>query len=253
MMLIERQSDASKLNAIVNHPDIYPWVRGAVEGPLDMAAAIDSEDIVSLLGEHGGVTFHRLMPSIWEAHTAILREGRGEWGVACVRECLKWMFCRTDAMEIMTRCPHGNLPAKALAKAIGGTYEFTNPNGWVMDGKAIPADIYSLRVQDWMRTAPGLEEKGAEFHDRLEKEFARLGLGDNHTDDANHDRYVGAAYEMFLGGQPHKGAVLYNRFASMSGYLPIHVVSTEPFLSVNIQSALLVMKGDDFFVVSASN
>lgn len=169
------------------------------------------------------------------------------------QECLKWMFTRTDAMEIMTRCPHGNLPAKALAKAIGGTYEFTNPNGWVMDGKAVPADIYALRIQDWLRTAPGLEERGAEFHDKLEKEFARLGMGDNHPDDANHDRHVGAAYEMFMGGQPHKGAVIYNRFASMAGYLPIYVVSTEPFVSVNIQSALLVMKNDDFFVVSPSN
>ena len=252
-MLIERQIDATRLNAIVNHPDIYPWVRGTIEGPLDLGPAIEEEAAIALLGEYGGVTFARLQPGLWEAHTSILPVGRGEWGLKCVQECLKWLFCRTDAMEVMTRCPHGNLPAKALARAIHGTFEFTNPHGWVMDGKAVPADIFALRVQDWIRVAPGLEERGAEFHAKLHAEFDRVGIVDNHPDDATHDRHVGAAYDMFLGGQPHKAAVLYNRFSAMSGYSPIRVVSTEPFLSVNIQSALLVLKVDDFFVVSAGN
>ncbi len=251
-MLIERQTDASRLNAIVNHPDIYPWVRGPETGPLDLSPAIASDDVVALLGEFGGVVFHRLQQGHWEGHTSVLQAGRGEWAIACVRECIKWMFCKTDAMEISTRCPYP--PTKAMAKGLGFTYEFTNPNGWVMDGKPIPADIYSLRIQDWLRTAPGLEELGAKFHDKLEREFKRLDMQDlAHPDDATHDRYAGAAYAMFTGGQPHKGSVLYNRFASMGGYLPIHVVSTEPFVSVNIQSALLVVKDDDFFVVSASH
>jgi hypothetical protein len=252
-MLIERQTDASRLNEIVNHPDIYPWVRGTVEGPLDMSAAIENEDVLSLLGEHGGVTFHRLMPSLWEAHTAITPEGRGEWGLRCVQECLKWLFCRTDAMEAMTRCPHGNLPAKALARAIHGTFECTNQNAWMLGDKVVPVDIYALRIQDWVRLAPELEESGARFHDKLKSEFDRLGIAYALNNDPAHNRRFGAAYEMFLGGQPHKGAVLFNRFASMTGCQPIHVVSTHPFVSVSIQSALLVIKNDDFFVVSPPN
>ena len=64
---------------------------------------------------------------------------RGEWALACVQACLHFLFTRTEAIEIMTRCPHGNLAAKALARAIHGSFEFTNSAGWVKGGKPIPA------------------------------------------------------------------------------------------------------------------
>ena len=30
-----------------------------------------------------------------------------------------WMFTKTDAFELLTKCPHGNIPAKAGAKIVG--------------------------------------------------------------------------------------------------------------------------------------
>jgi len=30
-----------------------------------------------------------------------------------------WLFTHTDAMEVVARCPKGNLAAKALARAVG--------------------------------------------------------------------------------------------------------------------------------------
>jgi hypothetical protein len=246
--MIERITAAGPLNAIANDPDILPWVIGANKPPLDLAPAIADPQNIALTGEHGAMLFARLQPGIFDAHTMVKKSGRGRWALGFVHECLKYMFCRTDALEILTKCPLANLPAKALARAIGGTHEWTSAEGWFRDGKPIPADIYALTVQRWMATAPGLTERGHWFHERLEQEFARLGRTEpNHADDATHDRYVGAACEMFLGGQPHKGVVLYNRWAKMSGYAPIDIVALSP-LTIDIKSALIIMRKDDFWV-----
>ena len=247
---IELQTDAAHLNNIANHPDVYPWIRGALEGPLDFSEALATDNVVALMGEHGGQVYHHVLPCLWEAHSQFTPQGRGAWALEATRQSLAWMFTRTDAAEIYTRCPHGNPAAKGLARLIGGQLQFTNPKGWVMDGKVVPADIMSLRVEDWMRDAPGLVEKGQWFHDRLKQEFARHGVEDlAHEDDDVHDRYVGAACEMFFGGQPLKAQVLYNRWACMAGYHPIQTVSLDP-LAVDIGTALLVMRDGDFFIPS---
>ncbi len=247
---IEPQKDAARLNAIVNHPDIYPWVKGFADGPLDLSPVIDGGEAVCLLGEHGGLLFHRLQPGLYEVHTQVVPEGRGEWALNCARACLHWLFTRTDAVEVLTKCPEGNLAAKSLARACGLTKEFTNPVGWVLDGKPVPADIYSITIQTWMRTASGLAERGAWFHRRLEAEFERLNVRDlSHMDDATHDRYVGAACEMILGGQPDKAAVFYNRWAALATYAPIAIASYEP-MAVNIGNALVLVCDGDISVAT---
>lgn len=247
---ISRQTDAAHLNSIANHPEVYKWVAGNANGPLDFAPVMDNPDVFVLMGEHGGQVYHRLQPGLFEAHSQCRPEGRGEWMYEATRKTLHWIFTRTECMEIMTRVPHGNTRARSLAQAIGGRQDFVNPKGWIFDGKPVAAEIFSLKVQDWMRTAPGLVERGKWFHGRLNAEFDRHGVPDlAHDDDETHDRYVGAAVEMMFGGQPLKGAVLYNRWACMSGYHPISVVSLDP-LAVDIGTALLVMRGDDFFIPS---
>lgn len=246
---LERQKDAKRLNEIVNHPEVYEWVRGAATGPLDLSLAASNTDVVVLLGEHGGVLFHRLQPGIWEAHTQVLPEGRGAWAVLAVRACLHWLFTRTEAVEVLTKCPEGNDAAVGLARAIGGTREFTNQIGWIHKGDPVAADIYSLNIQTWMRAAPGLAERGKWFHSRLDSEFARHGVKElAHPDDPTHDRYVGAACEMFLGGQIDKAVIFYNRWAVMAGYVPIAITSRRP-VEIDIGTATVAMRGDDDFWV----
>jgi hypothetical protein len=227
---------------------VYPWVRGAADGPLDLSAALASDDVVALYGEHGGQVYGRLMPGLWEAHSAFVPRGRGAHAIETTRETLKWMFTRTDATEIVTRVPQGNAPARALAKIVGGTFQLTRNNGWPMGGKLVAADVFSLKLEDWMRDAPGLIEKGRWFHEKLEAELAKHGASDlAHPDDETHDRFVGAACGMFFGDQPLKAAIYYNRFAVMAGYHPIQLVSLDP-VTVDIGTAMLVMREDDFTV-----
>lgn len=248
---LTREPDASKLNAVINDPSIYPWVKGFLDGPIDLTAAVADESNICLMAEHGGVIFHRHQMGLFEVHTQILPAGRGPWAVAMAQEAAKYMFCRTDAMEIMTKVPKGNFAARALTKAIGGSFEFTNKRGWVKDGQIIPADIFRLTIQDWIRTAPNLVERGHLFHERLEAEFTRLGVSEaSHDDDDTHDRYVGAACEMILGGQPQKGIIFYNRWAALADYKQVGIVSLNPLL-IDIRNAVVAV-GDDgqFNVVS---
>lgn len=247
---IGREHHAKRINRVVNDPSVYPWVCGRHEGELDLTPVIADPNNVLLMGQHGGVLFIQLQHGLFEAHTQILPEGRGKWAVSFVTACVFWMMTRTECFELMTRVPRGNLGARALARAVGGKFEFTNPRGWTKDGKTIPADIFSINIQDWMRTAPGLVERGHWFHERLEDEYRKLGRAEPpHDDDPVHDRYVGAACEMFLGNQAPKAVILYSRWAKMADYAPITVISLKP-VAIDIVDSIIVVRNDDFYVAS---
>lgn len=247
---IERTGDGRRFNEIVNTPGIYEHVRGPIEEPLDLGPVIAHPDNICLLGEHGAMLFTEMGSGIFECHTAVLREGRGEWTRSFVRACLHHVFTKTTAVEVWTRCPHANPPTRKLAEEVGAVFEFTNPRGWWEGKDFAPADILCLTIQSWMRDAPGLPERGHWFHERLEAEYARHGRKEpNHPDDAAHDRYVGAAAEMIMGGQPDKGVIFYNRWAAMSGYAPIAVHSYRP-VTIDIRDALIVVRPTDFWVAT---
>jgi hypothetical protein len=247
---IERETDAHRFNRIANDPAVDRFVRGYIQGRMDFTPAVANPNNVLLMGEHGGVLFHQFDPTLYEAHTIVLPEGRGAWTVAMVNAALHWMFTRTHAMEIFTKVPRGNKGALGLVRAIHGDRLFTRKDGWVMDLDPIPADIYGLHVTDWLQHGPGLAERGAWFHRRLEAEYARHGRIERpHDDDSVHDRYVGAAVEMIFGGQPHKGVLLYNRWAVMAGYTPVQIVGGSP-LTIDIRDAILIVRDNDFWVAT---
>src|SRR5690348_6364974 len=108
---IRREKHASNLNRLLNHPEVYPWVRGQAEGPLDLTGAVIDPRNYLLMGQHGGLLFQCHSPGIYEVHSQCYPEGREAWMIQFVRGCLHWMFCRTDAVEILTRCP-GSSPKR---------------------------------------------------------------------------------------------------------------------------------------------
>lgn len=247
--MIERQYNAKFLNTLANDPSIAPWIRGTLTGQMDFTTVVEDSKNYALLGEHGGVIFAQLQGGLYEAHTLVLPAGRGKWALDTVNECLKWMFTRTDAVEIMTRVPKGNLGARALVKSIHGALEFRNSKGWVFDHQYVYADIYSLTIQRWMKTAPGLDQQGKWFHDRLEQEYRRVGkMEETHGDDETHDKYVGLAVEMITHGQPEKAMVFYNRWAAMAGYAPIRMVNRNP-LVLDIRDAIIQVENNDIRVL----
>lgn len=146
--MIERQTSAQKVNQVVNHPSVYPWVCGPVSGPLDLSQAIESGDYIALFGEHGGFLFWKVAPGIYDAHSAVLPEGRGRWALDAAREALRQMFA-SDAQEILMAVPKGNLAVRALVRVLKAQFRGTIDNGWWNEGRPIPADIYSLIKSDF--------------------------------------------------------------------------------------------------------
>ena len=158
--MIERHRTAEALNEIVNDPHVRPWVAPGTE-PLDLTFQVANENNVCLVGEHGCCVFLKAMPGVYEVHTQVKREGRGEWTNALTRACAHWMYLRTDAYEIMTRVPQGHIGAKAAAQNAGMRYDFTREKECLFRGQMIDVHIYSFRIQDWLVVRPeGLVDVG---------------------------------------------------------------------------------------------
>lgn len=253
--MIERQHSADRINVVLNHPAIRPWVANDRDGVIDLSATIADQRNVVLMGEHGGVAFLWMQPGVYEAHTQVLPQGRGEWTRALTEACIRHMFTKTNAYEIVTRVPSGHLAAKAAAEAQGMRYEFTRENGVCFRNRIVDAHMYSFRVQDWVPAGIGLIQTGQWFHNRLHQEADRLGIQDlPHADDANHNRYLGAAVEMVIGGQAAKGVGFYNRWVSMSrqargGKLQhVSLVSVDPVV-ISFDLGLLKFSEGDIEVI----
>jgi len=227
--ILWREHDASRINAVLNHPEIRPWVADMSEGEIDISQQVANPRNVLLMGKYGGCMCFQIFPGVYEVHTQVLPEGRGKWSLDFVRAGSDWMFTRTDCYDILTRVPMGHVAARALALAAGMMPEFQRPDGCKFLGETRPVEIMSFRVQDWMRQAPGLVELGMWFHAELQREAARLDVQEPaHTDDENHNRYAGAALAMIIAGQLKKGVALYNRWAVVSRHKVISIVEENP-------------------------
>lgn len=249
---VVRESDATRINTVLNHDAVRPWVLMPGQEALDLSAFVADPHNVVLMTEDGqvGIAFVWHEPGIYEAHTVALPDARGSRVLAAVRSMIAFMFVTTDAMELLTRVPVNNIAADALARAVGGTLDFERAAAWPTDKGPVAVRHYALRYHDWVRSAELVERFGEFFHERLEAENARLGVPDEiHDHDPAHDRHVGAAVAMILAGQPAKGIVLYNRWARFAGYLPATLMSHAPLI-IDIQSHVLrIIPDSPFFEV----
>lgn len=250
---VRREKHAANLNRLLNDPSVYPWVHGATIGPIDMSGSLQDPDVILLMGQHGGILYHRRQTGIFEIHCQCYPEGRGAWMLSFARACLHWIFTRTECVEVMTRCPEGNLAARSLARAAGMQRHFTNPMGWTMKGKRVPADIYSIGIQQWMATAPGLAERGEWFCGALAEQCRRHGVDAAPIADPAFHRYIGAAFEMFAVGEFHKGCIFFNRYAALSDFTPIVIISAQPMTIAIGGSVAVFREGGEFYVATHLN
>lgn len=246
-MNIQQATNADHVNRIVNDPSVYPWIKGNHTEPLDLKNVVKKH--IVLESEYGCVIFVKIQPGVYEFHASVLPEGRGSWMSDGASEAFHWMFTRTDAYELLTKCPDGNLPSKMGAKRVGCTFNFRTGPIWPVDGMLVPVDIYGILIQQWVTKAPKLEEIGEWFHDTLVEEYIRLGKRiDVVEDDRVHNRFVGAAIEMIRGGLTGKALNMYNRFAVMSGYKSISMISSDP-LVIDIYEAKIRIRDNSFEVL----
>lgn len=235
--MISVQTSADFANAVLNHPAVRPDVADVADGAIDLTRALDERKCLVLGGQHGIFVVTCIAAGIWEVHTAILPEGRGAWAREFAQKGASYMFHATDAAEILTRVPQGHDGAERLTKYMGFRYQFTSPPECLFRGEKVPCHIWSLSIQDWSLSAPGAEERGARFHEWLNRSLS----GQPHFPDRDHNRIVGIAIEMIAAGQVMKGIVFYNRWAISVRHSPISLVGEAP-VQVRFDAGILTMR-----------
>ncbi len=248
--MLDRHYTAERINQIINHPSIFPSICGSKPFPLDMSEAVRNPDNYFLVGEHGCVLFIKHQHGIYEFHTSVLPEGRGQWMLDGAKYAFNHMFTKTDAYELMTQCPDGNLSAKAGARAVGCTNVFRTGEIWPSNGKMVCVDVWSILIQHWVKNDKYIVESGKWFHDQLEEKCKKFGKTlDFHEEDETHNRYVGATVEMLRNGQIYKAIALYNRWSKMAGYYPIKLLSLNPII-IDIRDCALRISKNDFEITA---
>lgn len=252
MIELSRATDASVLNVIVNDPSVYPFVRGMSEGDLDLSQVVANPNNHVLTGEHAAILFTIRQVGLYEMNATVLPSGRGDWALIAGRAALEWAFTHTSAVEVVMRAPYCDPWANPFARLLGFSFEFTSPKGWIYNGHPAAADIFSFKIQDWMRTARGLDEAAKGYHSSLAREYVRTGRPDYvKTTDELRDRYIGAMMAMIAGGQPQKAVIFYDRFAQMIGLPTIALVGVNPAVLV-IDGTAFEVHGRNLFLVSPS-
>lgn len=227
---IQRSFDPEVLNAVVNDPAVYPWVHGGKEGPLDLTDIVKDPRNVLLAGEHGSMLFMPMAPGLWELHTQVLPSGRGAWTLGLGASAFGWMFTHTDAVEVLTRVPVGNVGAASAVRRAGFSEQWSQADGWVYEGKDVGVGIWSWTLQQWLRS------EFAIWLDTMAEDFlAVLAPGVETRADAI--RPLGYALAAIRGRQALKGCVFLNRWGAIAGFPPAFVASTDP-LTVSLGGGL---------------
>ena len=240
--MIEPTTDPGFVNAVLNHPDVRPFVADAADGHLDVSAMMASGSRLFLRGEHGVFVLLKYDVGIWEVHTAILPAGRGAWSRLFGQAGAMWMFTQSDCDELLTRVPATHDGARRLASDMGFRLQFTTLPECRFRGELVPCEVWSLSLQDWARTAPDMDRQGALFHEWLNRQVG-AGNGMPRPDDPAHNRVVGVALAMMRGGQPLKGLAWYNRWAVTAHHPMIRLVGADP-LEIAFDAGVLTMQPD---------
>lgn len=219
-----RTFDPALLNEIANRDDVRPFLGGS--GELDLRLTVENPANFAFVNQYGGFVTIALMPGLYEVHTIFTPERDG------VNEILKlaaesqaFMFLHSDCMELITRVPEQNRPARILAVK-GGFRPFAQQKDWE---PGHDADVLRITLEDWILHAGPPRVEGWGFHAMLEERKKAQGSANKaHAEDERHDRYVGAALLMAKAGNILKGYMAYNRAAFIYGYQPVLLKSQTP-------------------------
>lgn len=249
----QRDYTAERINAVVNHPGVLPYVAAHGQESLDLGPVLSNLNNIALMCDDGGVLALSVEPGVYEIHTQFTPELRGAAVIKIVRDMIEHLFLATPAIELLTQIPVSNPAALGLVRAIAGRFEFSRMGSWVgLDGQLTDVDYYALRFSDWIWSDWGmkrLELVGHQFHEELESKLEAAGYSEpQHGPDLSHDCMVGATVGMLRQGQLDKAIILYNRWARFAGYAEIQLISRSPVV-VNIQNSWLELTTDGGFRV----
>lgn len=242
-----RTLDAAHFNAVVNHPEIRPWMGGS--GEIDLTEVIADPANIALQTEHGGYILarHPYMHGVYEAHSQFLPEGRGEEATKARDEGFRWLFTHTDCIEVITRVPSFNRAALAYTKQSGFLPSFVQDGSFNHEGQLHDTHFFSLPLIRWAMLDEQTLLVGRAFHEGLEAAKTQAGSDRvAHADCDAHDRIVGATFAMIKAGNTRKAIAFYNGWSTVTGYEPLQLLSEHPPV-VDVQDAIVTLRAGELF------
>lgn len=174
-MMIRRDIDGDLTNSIVNHPEVLPTFTDRV-GTIDMRPLAKDPGTIILVGTPpiGAFIFMQIIMGVYEAHGAVMPDGRGAWARELAEDAVRTIFSFTDCIEIMTRIPQGHMATMSLVKHLKFVRRWDRPE-IKFRGQLVPFSVWSLTMQDWFPSDP---EKQTEVIEAMRK-GGPAGKGDN--------------------------------------------------------------------------
>lgn len=136
-------TDASRVNAIVNHDDVRPYIGPG--GEIDLSEAVARPENWFLMGEYGGFALIWSAPGVHEVHTFILEGGRGRWARQAAKEGIDFARDRGDQM-LWTKIPEGQPRVAIFAAAMG-----MSDTGEAIETFGRPYHVYKMELEPCQR------------------------------------------------------------------------------------------------------
>lgn len=245
-----RETEASGINIILNHPAVRPWIADLAEGEIDLSMLVADQNNYLLMGEHGAFFLRLIMDGTYEAHAQVLPAGRGRWARNFTAAGLDWMFGRSNAWEIVARVPGGHIASQALVQGMGFRKEFVSPVPCRFRERQVPATSWRISIHEWVSRSADLLEKGKTICGSLNMNAFGLGTGVPFlTKDDYLAQVVATFVDLVKSGLIIKAAYFYNRWALLARHTPISVVSVDPPLFHMEGVGNLVVHGDKMEIV----
>lgn len=233
--------NATVFNSIANDPDIRPYLGGTealdltnvIANPNNYCFLTDNKNGAHLLINKGN--------GVYEVHTISLPEARGKTMLRLMKEARAFMFLQTDAVELQTFVPDGQLSTLLWADLAGFRKDYWRDNSFNGD---TGGTYMSLAYKDWVLKDKDNLKIGKAFHDQIEK-FELL----THEDDAVHDAWAGATVRSRA---LPKAISYYNQYAARTGYQTLSILSFFPY-TVDLGNAVIQQNADNSISVLKVN
>lgn len=222
---MNRTLDAEAFNVIANHVEVAPWLgyEDPTE-PIDLTAHVSNPANFAFLTpmRDGGYLLLKAQAGLYVAHTLALPSARGRPMLKLMRAGFRTMFTCTDAIEIVTQIPDGNDAARAWSDLAGFRDSYRREAFFPLMGERVGCQYRSLDYVSWATHDKENLTLGQQFHAAIH------GLVDNHPQDDTHDYLVGATIACAQNQNALKGVALYNRWASVAGYMQSTLIEKTP-------------------------
>jgi hypothetical protein len=146
-----RTRDAKFIDAVMNHPDVYPWITD--DGCPDAMSIHDyvSNDKIYFISPNEYTVF-ALFPVnsvTWEIHTCILKPGRGKTAIESAQKMIEYMFTQTPCKKLISWVPEPYKHVLKYALMNGLKIEGCSKKSFLKYGKLQDLTLVGITKGDW--------------------------------------------------------------------------------------------------------